>query len=332
MVPAQLAAVREGSVVLIGTLASHDPEIRDTILNNASEIISLILSLLSKTDVNDLNMMRKLAWCLSIFCGATHPRNRLPTFDATIKLVIYQLARMLVSFNDAELLVNVCAGLCFVLPGLPDVDICKRLIQLLSVQKNDKSSQLNNSNKPNSNNNNNLNQKNESNENSSTKGKWNVDARLLRGVLQVINYLIQFDESQTQFLIQNHLLLSFSHILQIGILNSNSLDLVSNQLDIDSKNQNLKKNEPFSTKNKNSNLEVGVIDSESELVITSVLDILGYLSILRKQSKLIVETVNGSILTFLKLLIDSNSDKKILPVLKWKAVEDREIFNKTPKF
>jgi hypothetical protein len=70
--------VREQAVVAIGSIAAHNPECRDYILQNNG--LPLLLQLVNTS--TPVELLRKVSWALSILCGVTHPLNKLPPWDA----------------------------------------------------------------------------------------------------------------------------------------------------------------------------------------------------------------------------------------------------------
>lgn len=86
--------------------------------------------------------------------------------------------------NDEDVLANTLSALSLVLPGVPEPNVCRRLVQLLAVPTQ----------------------------------------RVQRGVLQTITYVLRFDDKQTQFLLDSGLtdalalLLASEHdLVRVGV-------------------------------------------------------------------------------------------------------------------
>lgn len=86
--------------------------------------------------------------------------------------------------EDEDVLANTLSALSLVLPGVPEPNVCKRLVQLLSTSAQ----------------------------------------RVQRGALQTITYVLRFDDKQTQFLLDSglaealdSLLASEHNLVRIGV-------------------------------------------------------------------------------------------------------------------
>jgi hypothetical protein len=76
--------------------------------------------------------------------------------------------------GDEDVLANVLSALSLVLPGVPEANVCRRLVQLLA----------------------------------------SAAPRVQRGGLQTITYVLRFDDKQTQFLIDSGLTDALAHLLR----------------------------------------------------------------------------------------------------------------------
>jgi hypothetical protein len=65
-------------VLALGWLAAHNPECRDHLLHH--RVVSQLLPIAG--NVTELEMAKALSWTFSILCGVTHPRSKLPSWEA----------------------------------------------------------------------------------------------------------------------------------------------------------------------------------------------------------------------------------------------------------
>eukprot|EP00007_Cunea_sp_BSH-02190019_P007547 CAMPEP_0174234814 /NCGR_PEP_ID=MMETSP0417-20130205/4453_1 /TAXON_ID=242541 /ORGANISM="Mayorella sp, Strain BSH-02190019" /LENGTH=1117 /DNA_ID=CAMNT_0015313229 /DNA_START=45 /DNA_END=3398 /DNA_ORIENTATION=- len=119
--------LREQAVVALGTLAANDPPPRDFLLQQG--VIGPLVQLVRNDAPRSL--MRKLSWTLSVLCGVTHPRERLPNFQLIVH-ALPRMAELLIVYDDEEVVRNLCAAMSLILPGVPDPNVCERLVVLLT--------------------------------------------------------------------------------------------------------------------------------------------------------------------------------------------------------
>lgn len=160
--------VRQQGVLALGWLAAHNPECRDHLLHH--RVVPALLHI--SGNVTDLEVAKALSWTFSILCGVTHPRSKLPSWEA-IAPMLPHLGNFLFS-GDEDVLANVLSALSLVLPGVPEANVCRRLVQLLASPA----------------------------------------PRVQRGGLQTITYVLRFDDKQTQFLIDSGLTDALAHLLR----------------------------------------------------------------------------------------------------------------------
>jgi hypothetical protein len=65
-------------VLALGWLAAHNPECRDHLLHH--RVVPALLHI--SGNVTDLEVAKALSWTFSILCGVTHPRSKLPSWEA----------------------------------------------------------------------------------------------------------------------------------------------------------------------------------------------------------------------------------------------------------
>ncbi len=100
-----------------------------------------------------VTMLRAISWTLSVCCGVTHALQQLPAWDSVffkiliISILIVSIITLTVGYlqivgslralsvlffnDDEEVLINVCAAFALVLPGVPQQNLCERLLALL---------------------------------------------------------------------------------------------------------------------------------------------------------------------------------------------------------
>jgi len=155
-------------VLALGCIAAHNPECRDHLLRQ--NVVLAIRNLVSGQF--PVELLKAVSWLMSLLCGVTHPRTKLPGWDL-ISPMLPQLGTLLFA-EDSEILANVCSALAIVLPGVPEPNVCKKLVQLLD----------------------------------------HPDDRVVRGVLQTIVYVLRFDDKQTQFLLDFQLVAGLKGLLK----------------------------------------------------------------------------------------------------------------------
>lgn len=74
-------------------------------------------------------MVRKLSSTLAIFCGVTHSWQQLPPWPLVSPCL--KPLGLLLWTNDEEILVNILPALSLILPGIPELAVCRRLVELL---------------------------------------------------------------------------------------------------------------------------------------------------------------------------------------------------------
>eukprot|EP01119_Soliformovum_irregulare_P013118 TRINITY_DN3460_c0_g1_i1.p1 TRINITY_DN3460_c0_g1~~TRINITY_DN3460_c0_g1_i1.p1 ORF type:complete len:953 (-),score=284.24 TRINITY_DN3460_c0_g1_i1:498-3326(-) len=127
--------IREQAVLGLGAVASYNPDARDFVLR--SGVLNPLLHLINTQ--TPLPLLRKIAWTLSVLCGVTHPLNQLPSW-AFISPLLQPVTNILF-VNDEAILTTICPALSLILPGLPEIVILRRLVDILrevslpSVQK-----------------------------------------------------------------------------------------------------------------------------------------------------------------------------------------------------
>eukprot|EP00005_Dracoamoeba_jomungandri_P001938 CAMPEP_0174261552 /NCGR_PEP_ID=MMETSP0439-20130205/11494_1 /TAXON_ID=0 /ORGANISM="Stereomyxa ramosa, Strain Chinc5" /LENGTH=1028 /DNA_ID=CAMNT_0015346041 /DNA_START=22 /DNA_END=3108 /DNA_ORIENTATION=- len=164
--------VREACVLALGNLAAHDPSCRDLLLEN--NIVSALLQNI-KTDT-PVEMLQEISWVMSLLCGVTHPRDKLPAWDL-IKPMFPALGVLLFNSTSAEVLVNLCAAFALVLPGIPQSEpqVLVKFIELLSSSD---------------------------------------CPRIIRGVLQTISNVVRYDDKQTEILVKSKLCETLKELLK----------------------------------------------------------------------------------------------------------------------
>lgn len=118
--------VREQAVLVLGTLAAHNFEARDYVLEQGG--MSALLQLVNANA--PLDVVRKVSWAISVLCGVTHPTTKLPALEF-IQPAFMHLAALL-QFEDEAVLVHVLNALSLVLPGMVvEPNARNRLLSLL---------------------------------------------------------------------------------------------------------------------------------------------------------------------------------------------------------
>jgi len=161
--------IREQAVLAVGAIAAHNHETRDYVLGN--NVLGPLLSQIHQQ--SPVTMLRKVAWTLSVLCGVTHSLSHLPPWEY-ISPILQPLASLLFA-NDEEILCTVCPALAIILPGVPEMLLCRRLVALLATSS----------------------------------------ARLVKEALKTITSIIRFDNIQTGVFVHNcNLLLALKALLK----------------------------------------------------------------------------------------------------------------------
>eukprot|EP01087_Luapelamoeba_hula_P013814 TRINITY_DN3982_c1_g1_i5.p1 TRINITY_DN3982_c1_g1~~TRINITY_DN3982_c1_g1_i5.p1 ORF type:complete len:859 (+),score=157.44 TRINITY_DN3982_c1_g1_i5:1017-3593(+) len=117
--------VRLQAVMVIGWIVAHNPEVRDFVLRN--NVVPPLCTLVHPQA--PVELLKTVSWVLSLLCGVTHPRTRLPAWESISPMLPF-LGNLLF-VDDSDILDNVCSALALVLPGVPEPSVCKRLVELL---------------------------------------------------------------------------------------------------------------------------------------------------------------------------------------------------------
>lgn len=121
--------LREASAMVMGTLASTHPEVRDYLLLN--NLLGVLTTLVSPS--YPITLLRKVIYTISICCGVTHPTNQLPPYEL-IQPCFTHLLSVLYT-DDEETLYYVLNAFTYILPGMtPDFRVINQIIKLLSHQ------------------------------------------------------------------------------------------------------------------------------------------------------------------------------------------------------
>jgi len=119
-------------IILIGTLASYNPESRDYLLDSGV-LIHLLELFSSQQEMIPHSRLRALSWTLSILLGVTHSPSNLPKWEQ-VKISFQVIIQMFLLINDEDIIRNLLVALSLALPGLPpETSVCRRFIELLTV-------------------------------------------------------------------------------------------------------------------------------------------------------------------------------------------------------
>jgi serine/threonine-protein phosphatase 2B regulatory subunit len=129
--------IREQAILAIGQFCAQHPEMRDYALNFniVKPIVAQFGGVFANPQQPNIALMRKGTWCLSILCGYTH--NIAPDWQKVkdaIPLVSQLIYHFGQQYDDPRVLSYVCSCLAFLLPGVHEETICKRLIELLRLK------------------------------------------------------------------------------------------------------------------------------------------------------------------------------------------------------
>jgi len=113
--------VRDQALLAIGFTVRHDPDIRDYL--SAMNYIEGLQRLLTKGAEGHLELtsLLRCVWVVSLFCGATMPRDHAkPTYSVEVLTGICSNLVSLFHLHDQEnLIANCMTGLSYILPVLP---------------------------------------------------------------------------------------------------------------------------------------------------------------------------------------------------------------------
>eukprot|EP01125_Pyxidicula_operculata_P010084 TRINITY_DN331_c1_g1_i2.p1 TRINITY_DN331_c1_g1~~TRINITY_DN331_c1_g1_i2.p1 ORF type:complete len:645 (+),score=128.51 TRINITY_DN331_c1_g1_i2:2-1936(+) len=130
LLESQSQEVAEMTAQLLGTIASHNPECRDFLIDSGA-IRGLLNRVRPETPIP---VLKNVSWALSILCGVTH--SQLPSwYKIECTLPCWNT---LLYCNNEEILRNVLVALALLLPGIAvDVSVIRRFVLLLSADRAD---------------------------------------------------------------------------------------------------------------------------------------------------------------------------------------------------